>query len=320
MWKGRKSAFAAVGRISPSYFVQDGVIPRTRLPEVLDRDRARWPTRSGCASPTSSTPATATCTRSCCSTTRSRARPHDAEELAGAILDLCIAAGGSITGEHGVGHEKRHEDGQAVHAGGPRHHAAACAAPSTPTASPTPARSSRHRGCAASGPASGPGEHPVQAAGAGRGVLMTDRDRRAPSRNAAATPSPGRPARGRAPGLASTRSPRSCGPSAADGRTVVPVGGGTKTSWAAPPTSCDLLLRHHRPGPGRRARRRRSRRRRRGRRAAGRPAGTRSAGRPAARPRPARRSGATLGGVVSANASGPAPAARTARRATCSSA
>ena len=35
MWKGRKSAFAAVGRISPAYFVQDGVIPRTRLPEVL---------------------------------------------------------------------------------------------------------------------------------------------------------------------------------------------------------------------------------------------------------------------------------------------
>ena len=35
MWKGRKSAFAAVGRISPAYFVQDGVIPRTKLPEVL---------------------------------------------------------------------------------------------------------------------------------------------------------------------------------------------------------------------------------------------------------------------------------------------
>ena len=35
IWKGRKSAFAAVGRISPSYFVQDGVIPRTKLPEVL---------------------------------------------------------------------------------------------------------------------------------------------------------------------------------------------------------------------------------------------------------------------------------------------
>ncbi len=35
IWKGRKSAFAAVGRISPDYIVQDGVIPRTALPEVL---------------------------------------------------------------------------------------------------------------------------------------------------------------------------------------------------------------------------------------------------------------------------------------------
>src|ERR671921_2331039 len=37
IWKGRKSAFAAVGRISPDYIVQDGVIPRTALPEVLRR-------------------------------------------------------------------------------------------------------------------------------------------------------------------------------------------------------------------------------------------------------------------------------------------
>ena len=35
IWKGRKAAFAAMGRISPDYFVQDGVIPRTRLGEVL---------------------------------------------------------------------------------------------------------------------------------------------------------------------------------------------------------------------------------------------------------------------------------------------
>src|SRR5256885_11029140 len=37
IWKGRKSAFAAVGRISPAYLVQDGVIPRTALPGVLAR-------------------------------------------------------------------------------------------------------------------------------------------------------------------------------------------------------------------------------------------------------------------------------------------
>ena len=37
IWRGRKAAFAAVGRISPDYFVQDGVVPRTRLAEVLGR-------------------------------------------------------------------------------------------------------------------------------------------------------------------------------------------------------------------------------------------------------------------------------------------
>src|SRR5207302_1338098 len=35
VWKGRKAAFAAMGRISPNYIVQDGVIPRTALPEVM---------------------------------------------------------------------------------------------------------------------------------------------------------------------------------------------------------------------------------------------------------------------------------------------
>ena len=40
-WKTRKAAFPAMGRISPNYFVQDGVIPRTKLPEVLERDRRR---------------------------------------------------------------------------------------------------------------------------------------------------------------------------------------------------------------------------------------------------------------------------------------
>ncbi len=56
--------------------------------------------------PTSSTPATATCTRWSCSTTRCRRPCAAAEELSGAILDLCIEHGGSITGEHGVGVDK----------------------------------------------------------------------------------------------------------------------------------------------------------------------------------------------------------------------
>src|SRR5207244_4304431 len=39
IWKGRKAAFAAMGRVSPNYYVQDGVIPRTKLPDVLRRIR-----------------------------------------------------------------------------------------------------------------------------------------------------------------------------------------------------------------------------------------------------------------------------------------
>src|SRR5712691_11188704 len=39
IWRGRKAAFAAMGRVSPNYYVQDGVVPRTKLPEVLRRIR-----------------------------------------------------------------------------------------------------------------------------------------------------------------------------------------------------------------------------------------------------------------------------------------
>ena len=94
-----------MGRISPSYYVQDGVVPRTQLPEVLRRIYALGD-EYGLRSRPSSTPATATCTRSCSTTTRSRARPSGPSSCATAILDVCIDAGGSLTGEHGVGVDK----------------------------------------------------------------------------------------------------------------------------------------------------------------------------------------------------------------------
>jgi glycolate dehydrogenase FAD-linked subunit len=105
IWKGRKAAFAAMGRMSPDYFVQDGVIPRTRLAPVLARIKdladeaglrvanvfhagdgnlhplvlfdAGIPGQSG-----------------------------SAERLATRIVELCVEEGGSITGEHGVGSDK----------------------------------------------------------------------------------------------------------------------------------------------------------------------------------------------------------------------
>ena len=111
MWKGRKSAFAAVGRISPDYFVQDGVIPRTMLPEVLGqitkmadavglRVANVFHAGDGNLHPLVLFDDTVP------------GQAHDAEELAGAILDLCIASGGSITGEHGVGMEKKAKMGK----------------------------------------------------------------------------------------------------------------------------------------------------------------------------------------------------------------
>ena len=104
-WRGRKSAFAAVGRISPDYIVQDGVIPRTVLAEVLHRvdELSRsagirvanvFHAGDGNLHPLvlfdDAVPGEA----------------ERAEEVSGAILDLCIEHGGSITGEHGVGSDK----------------------------------------------------------------------------------------------------------------------------------------------------------------------------------------------------------------------
>ena len=62
-WAGRKAAFPAVGRISPDYYCMDGTIPRAKLPLVLAAHAARCRSNTACASPTCSTPATATCIR-----------------------------------------------------------------------------------------------------------------------------------------------------------------------------------------------------------------------------------------------------------------
>ncbi|MFC6017911.1 FAD-linked oxidase C-terminal domain-containing protein [Plantactinospora solaniradicis] len=104
-WKGRKSAFAAVGRISPDYIVQDGVIPRTALPEVLRRigelaaERGIRVANVFHAGDGNLHPLVLF-------DDAIEGQAERAEELSGAILDLCVAYGGSITGEHGVGMDK----------------------------------------------------------------------------------------------------------------------------------------------------------------------------------------------------------------------
>jgi glycolate oxidase len=105
LWKGRKNAFGAVGRVSPFYYVQDGVVPRTQIAPALEFIRQTsqqfgltisniFHAGDGNLHPI---------------ILFDQRKPGDLEKAqrAGeAILDFCISVGGSITGEHGVGMEK----------------------------------------------------------------------------------------------------------------------------------------------------------------------------------------------------------------------
>ena len=104
LWKGRKSAFAAMGRVATDYYVQDGVVPRTRLPEVLRRIEELSASHGlrvgnvfhagdGNLHPLVLYDADA-------------GETERARGLAEAILEACLDAGGSLTGEHGVGMDK----------------------------------------------------------------------------------------------------------------------------------------------------------------------------------------------------------------------
>ena len=105
IWKGRKSAFAAVGRISPDYIVQDGVIPRTALPEVL-KAIADLSGTSGVRVANVFHAGDGNLHPLVLFDDSVEGAGDAAEEVSGAILDLCIEHGGSITGEHGVGMDK----------------------------------------------------------------------------------------------------------------------------------------------------------------------------------------------------------------------
>jgi glycolate oxidase len=105
IWRGRKSAFAAVGRIAPAYIVQDGVVPRTALPAVLDRIAA-LSAESGIRVANVFHAGDGNLHPLVLIDADDEATHAAAERVSGAILDLCIEHGGSITGEHGVGVDK----------------------------------------------------------------------------------------------------------------------------------------------------------------------------------------------------------------------
>ena len=106
IWKGRKSAFSAVGRLSPDFIVQDGVVPRRRLGEAL-RGIAEIAARHGIRIANVFHAGDGNLHPLIMFDGRIEGALERAEEAAAEILRLCIAMGGSITGEHGVGLEKK---------------------------------------------------------------------------------------------------------------------------------------------------------------------------------------------------------------------
>ena len=106
LWKGRKSAFSAVGRLSPDFIVQDGVVPRSRLGEALAAIEA-LSTRHGLRVANVFHAGDGNLHPLILYDGREAGAHARAEALAADILRLCIRLGGSITGEHGVGLEKR---------------------------------------------------------------------------------------------------------------------------------------------------------------------------------------------------------------------
>ena len=106
LWKGRKAAFAAMGKLSPDYYVQDGVIPRAQLPHVLKEIEALsqkygydvanvFHAGDGNLHPL------------ILYNNAVSGQLETVETLGGEILKLCVEAGGSISGEHGIGADKR---------------------------------------------------------------------------------------------------------------------------------------------------------------------------------------------------------------------
>ncbi len=106
VWRGRKAAFSAMGRISPNYIVQDGVIPRTALPRVMS-EIERLSEEAGLRVANVFHAGDGNLHPLVLYDRRIQGQEHAAEALSYRILELCIEAGGSITGEHGVGEEKK---------------------------------------------------------------------------------------------------------------------------------------------------------------------------------------------------------------------
>ncbi|GIW87505.1 MAG: FAD-binding protein [Isosphaeraceae bacterium] len=105
IWKSRKSAFGAIGRISPTFCTQDGVVPRTRLPEIM-RVIAEVGARYGIRIANVFHAGDGNIHPILLFDERDPDQVRRVLEASHEILDACIRLGGSVTGEHGIGVEK----------------------------------------------------------------------------------------------------------------------------------------------------------------------------------------------------------------------
>ncbi len=252
IWKGRKSAFAAVGRISPDYIVQDGVIPRTALPEVLSAiaalsgvvgrpRRQRLPRRRRQPAPAGAL--------------RRLRRGRGRRRREGQRRDPR-----PVHRARRLDHRRarrRHGQGEVhaadVHRRRPRHHAAG----------PLRVRPGQHlqprqglpdAAAVRGGARTQEGRAPVAGSRSGGGVLMAtdtlDRTAREAIGSACADvhdPRDGETVDGVVPGVVARPADvdqvaEVLRAATAHGLTVVPRGRGTKLSWGTPPTSADVLL------------------------------------------------------------------------------
>lgn len=105
LWKGRKAAFPAVGRLAPDYYCMDGTIPRKRLAEVLEQIAA-WSAEYGLQVANVFHAGDGNLHPLILYDANIDSQLQAAEAFGQRILELCVAVGGSITGEHGIGVEK----------------------------------------------------------------------------------------------------------------------------------------------------------------------------------------------------------------------
>lgn len=105
VWKGRKAAFAAMGRLAPDYLVQDGVIPRTRLGECLARI-AEMATDANLRVANVFHAGDGNLHPLVLFDSSRPGETERAEKLSAGIAELCVSFGGSLSGEHGIGADK----------------------------------------------------------------------------------------------------------------------------------------------------------------------------------------------------------------------